>query len=49
MRFKNLKTGNIIRTEDKATIAQLEKSDRYEKVYDKKKGKAADNKQEPTD
>lgn len=49
MRFKNLKTGNIIRTEDKATIAQLEKSDRYEKVSDKKKGKTADSKQDTTE
>lgn len=50
MKFKNLKTGNIVRTEDKATIALMQKSDRYQAVTEKggKKsaGKAADEKQD---
>lgn len=44
MKFKNIKTGNIVRTEDKATIALMEKSDRYVKVDGKKADKKADKK-----
>lgn len=29
MRFKNLKTGNIVASDNKATIALMEKSERY--------------------
>ena len=40
MRFKNLKTGNYVSTENAATIALMEKSPNYEKVAEKKaKGK----------
>lgn len=48
MKFKNVKTGNIVRTEDKGTIALMEKSDRYvrvdEKAVKKATKKAADEK-----
>ncbi len=42
MKFKNLKTGNIVRTENKATIALMQKSDRYEAIPEKGNKKAAD-------
>lgn len=46
MKFKNIKTGNIVRTNDKATIALMQKSDRYEAVSEKtgkkSSGKSAD-------
>lgn len=32
MRFKNLRTGNIVSTEDKGTIALMQKSANYEAV-----------------
>lgn len=35
MKFKNVKTGNIVRTENKATIALMQKSDRYVAVTEK--------------
>lgn len=35
MRFKNVKTGNVVRTEDKSTIALMQKSDRYVAVTEK--------------
>lgn len=38
-KFKNVRTGNIVRTENKATIALMEKSDNYVAVTSK--GKAA--------
>lgn len=41
MRFKNVKTGNIVRTEDKGTIALMLKSERYEKVEEKTAKRAA--------
>lgn len=45
MRFKNLKTGNYVSTENAATIALMEKSPNYEKVAEKKaKGKDKDKK-----
>lgn len=46
MKFKNLKTGNIVRTENKATIALMQKSSRYEAVTEKGGKKAADKQQE---
>ena len=42
MRFKNLKTGNIVSTEDKGTIALMKKSANYEEVKEKAKGKGKD-------
>lgn len=43
-KFKNVKTGNIVRTENKATIALMEKSPNYVAVTAKSKaaGKSAD-------
>ena len=43
-KFKNVKTGNIVRTENKATIALMEKSPNYVAVTAKGKaaGKSAD-------
>lgn len=38
MKFKNLKTGNVVITDDKSTIALMQKSDRYVAVT-KKGGK----------
>lgn len=38
-KFRNVKTGNIVRTENKATIALMEKSSNYVAVT--AKGKAA--------
>lgn len=35
MKFKNLKTGNVVSTEDKSTIALMQKSDRYVAVTEK--------------
>lgn len=44
MRFKNLKTGNIVATENKTTIAMMQKSETYEELAEQKpKGKAKDN------
>lgn len=41
MRFKNLKTSNIVSTNDPGTIALMKKSDNYEEIPEKKaKGKA---------
>lgn len=40
-KFKNIKTGNIVSTENKATIALMEKSPNYVAVT--AKGKAAKN------
>lgn len=39
MRFKNLKTGNVVSSEDKATIALMRQSPNYEEV--KEPAKAA--------
>lgn len=40
MRFKNLKTNNIVSTNDAGTIALMKKSSNYEEVPEKKaKGK----------
>lgn len=39
MRFKNLRTGNIVSTENKGTIALMQKSDNYEVVKAPKKPK----------
>lgn len=39
MRFKNLKTGNYVSTENKETIALMQKSPNYEEVKPAKKGK----------
>ena len=36
MRFKNLKTGNFVSTENPATIALMKKSPNYEEVSEKK-------------
>jgi len=38
MRFKNLKTGNFVSTENKETIALMQKSPNYEEVKPAKKG-----------
>lgn len=46
MKFKNVKTGNIVRTENKATIALMQKSDRYVAVTEKGGKRAADKQQE---
>ena len=44
MKFKNTKTGNIISTDNAATIALMQKSNRYEAVTKAAKGgkKSAD-------
>lgn len=42
MRFKNLKTGNIVSTENKDTIALMKKSANYEEVKTTKKGKTSE-------
>lgn len=44
MKFKNTKTGNIVSTENKTTIALMQKSDRYVAVTETAKGgkKSAD-------
>lgn len=40
MRFKNLRTGNIVSTNDAGTIALMKKSSNYEEVPEKEeKGK----------
>lgn len=36
MRFKNLKTNNIVSTNDAGTIALMKKSSNYEEVSEKK-------------
>lgn len=41
MKFKNIKTGNIVRTEDKSTIALMQKSDRYVAITEKSGKKPA--------
>lgn len=46
-KFKNVKTGNIVRTENKATIALMEKSPNYVAVP--AKGKAAGKSAEKAD
>lgn len=38
MRFKNLKTGNYVSTENKETIALMKKSPNYEEAKPTKKG-----------
>lgn len=38
MRFKNLKTGNYVSTENKETIALMQKSPNYEEAKPAKKG-----------
>lgn len=38
MKFKNTKTGNIVSTDNAATIALMQKSDRYEAVTETAKG-----------
>lgn len=38
MKFKNTKTGNIVSTDNAATIALMQKSDRYEAVTEPAKG-----------
>lgn len=42
MRFRNLKTGNIVATENKTTIAMMQKSETYEELTEQKP-KAKDN------
>lgn len=37
MKFKNLKTGNTLVTENETTIALMKKSEQYEEVVDKVK------------
>lgn len=40
MRFKNLTTGNVVSTEDKAVVTLMKKSSNYEEIVEKKvKGK----------
>lgn len=39
MRFKNLKTGNIVSTDNKVTIALMQKSPNYEEIKPEKKEK----------
>lgn len=47
MRFKNLKTGNIVSTKDAGTIALMKKSPNYEEISEKKaKGKPEDKSEE---
>ncbi len=43
-KFKNVITGNILSTDNKDTIALMEKSDNYVAVKDGKSGKAKDDK-----
>ena len=38
MKFRNLKTGNVVITDDKSTIALMQKSDRYV-AFNEKGGK----------
>lgn len=53
MKFKNLKTGNVVSTEDKSTISLMQKSERYvavtEKAGKKPAGKPAKNTDENQD
>lgn len=35
MKFKNIRTGNVVRTENPATICLMQKSDRYVAVPEK--------------
>ena len=49
MRFKNLKTGNFVSTDNPGTIALMKKSPNYEEVSEKKaksSGKAKDKEPE---
>lgn len=51
MRFKNLKTGNFVSTDNPGTIALMKKSPNYEEVSEKKSkssGKAKDKEPEKT-
>lgn len=42
MRFTNIKTGNTVNVNNKATIALMQKSDRYKAVTTRGGNKAAD-------
>lgn len=47
MKFKNTKTGNVVSTDNAATIALMQKSDRYEAVPETvKSGKKSASKQD---
>lgn len=48
MRFKNLKTGNIVSSEDKGVIALMKKSSTYEELPEKK-GKKNDKDEAKSD
>ena len=48
-KFKNVKTGNIVSTENKATIALMEKSDNYVAVTAKDKAAKEDKKADGAD
>lgn len=49
MRFKNLKTGNFVSTDNPGTIALMEKSSNYEKVAEKKAKSSGKSKDKETD
>lgn len=49
MRFKNLKTGNFVSTDNPGTIALMEKSPNYEKVAEKKAKSSGKNKDKEAD
>lgn len=49
MRFKNLKTGNFVSTDNPGTVALMEKSPNYEKVAEKKAKSSGKNKDKEAD
>lgn len=48
-KFKNIRTGNIVSTDNKATIAFMEKSDNYVAVTAKAKAAKEDKKADGAD
>lgn len=48
MRFKNLKTGNYVSTENAATIALMKESPNYEEVAEKKAKSSGKGKEKET-
>ena len=48
-KFRNVRTGNVVRTENKATIALMEKSNNYVAVTAKGKAAKDDKKAEGAD
>ena len=49
MRFKNLKTGNYVSTENPGTIALMKKSPNYEEVSEKKSKSSGKSKDKDKD